>query len=265
MFQTATAIVGQTELAIAISAAQTAQALAAASAQPATLVATSPVGELTPAIITRTSTPLVPTIPPTPAPTAVIAAEYPARMNTNTSDTIIVILKLAGGPTPTVTGPGRTTVAAPQQPVGTPGAALPQAFGSNYEAVAVAKLGGTNFDATSVDEEQSLDQSEVTWTWNISPKKAGSQKVNIVVTGEWRPRDGGEIIKHKIWQRALTIDVQEPWLTRGQINLSSLLFPMIGSGLSLPWLITQLRAWAKRRAAQRRRLVGTKRATKHKQ
>jgi hypothetical protein len=245
-------------------AAQTAQARNTATSR-------SPTGTISSTGTLTGTTPLTSTAPlpgqtsqPTPVPPAAIFAEYPAHMDTGDSDTISVVLQIANAATPTIARLGRTVVAGVAEPGGTPGTRPSRAYGATYQAVAVAKLIAPGFVVEVADEEQSLDQPQLTWHWGIRPTSPGRhQVVTVVVKGEWQSSGGGQSIPpHELWSQDLIIDVQDPLLTRGQISVSSFVCTLLGSGLSLPWLIEQIRARRKRRTAQRQRPVSKGRGTK---
>jgi hypothetical protein len=185
----------------------------------------------------------------TPAPTAIIVAEHPSRMNMGTSDTISLSLSrmIALVGSPIVVRPARTSVVEAPALVGTPEADLARAFGTSYDAVVIAKLIAPAFDVQPTGDEQSLDQQQSTWRWGITPKSSGRQIVIINIAGEWRPKEGGTPIRRQLWMRELVIDIREPLFTRGQINVASLLCTFLGTGLSIPLIIGHVRTWLRRR------------------
>jgi hypothetical protein len=103
--------------------------------------------------------------------------------------------------------------------------------------VAVAKLVGTAFDIQPVvDETQSLQQSLVIWEWSLFPKSSGRQIVYVTVVGQWQPKGGGPTVQRQLWDSRLEIQVTEPLLALGQLNLLTLLSGFLGSALSVPWI-----------------------------
>jgi hypothetical protein len=199
------------------------------------------------ALITETAS--APVAPPTPAPTVIIAAEYPGKMDLGASGSISMSLRriLADVATATSVDPGRPTVAGSPATVGTPAAPLGQAFGPGYDAVVIARVVAPAFEVQSTGDERSLDQEEITWQWGITPKFSGHQVVIISVDGQWRPQAGGRMIERHLWRREFYIDVDEPILSRGQISLASLATGLAGSVLSIPWLVEQVRMWQQQR------------------
>ena len=184
-----------------------------------------------------------PVATPTPASSVIIEAQHPGWMNMGASDTINLSLKriIAEMATTTSMRPDRTTVAGAPAVVGTPEAVLGQAFGPGYDAVVIAKVIAPAFEVQSTGDEHPLDQDEITWQWGITPKLAGHQLVIISVDGQWRPQAGGRMIERTLWRQDFYIDVDEPMLNRGQIDLASLLTGLAGSMLSIPWLVEQMR------------------------
>src|SRR5579872_919807 len=134
-------------------------------------------------LVSRLGT-LIPTVLPaqTPCPTATPTALPPPS------------------PTPTPTKPGPTPTptqvragggyAALPHAIGTPGP-LEQAFGPKYDGYASAQLQAIGFDAIAPTPGlQSLDQTEIDWDWNVSPKNSGKQYAVVTVDGIWKPKSG---------------------------------------------------------------------------
>ncbi len=114
-------------------------------------------------------------------------------------------------------------------------------FGGGYEVYASSHLIATGFEIQLLgSEEQSASQSSVEWTWNISPKSAGIQMINVDVELRWKPTNsGGEDIMRQIWQAPITIEVDKPFLEMGQITISSAITGFLGTiftGFSLIWI-----------------------------
>jgi hypothetical protein len=218
----------------------------------------------------RTTTPrpcptaLPTSIPPTPTPLprVVIEAEWPARMEIDQSDyvRVSIVRTTAGEFVPTVEVPGHTVLAATPVPAGTPAVPMERAFGLAYKASAAAKLEGTAFGISPSEMEyQSLDQSRITWDWNILPLKPGSQTINARIVVRWEPIEGeGDAIERTIWRAPLRIVVEEPWIQRGQLSILSLASGMLGSILSAPWLYEKVHARVKKMREKRQREKGNK-------
>jgi Immunoglobulin-like domain of bacterial spore germination len=185
-----------------------------------------------------------PVATPPPAPSVVIEAQYPGWMDLGASDTINLSLKHIVEELATATSvrPDRTTVAGAAAVVGTPEVALGQAFGPGYDAVVIAKVVAPAFEVQSTGDEHPLDQDAITWQWGITPKRSGHQVVIVSVDGRWRPQAGGRTIERNLWRQEFAIVVYEPMLRRGQIDLASLATALIGSVLSVPWLVEQIQA-----------------------
>jgi len=181
--------------------------------------------------------------PLSPTPHVVIEAQHPGWMDMGASDTINLSLKriIAEMATATSVRPDHTTVAGAPTVVGTPEAALGQAFGPGYDAVVTAKVIAPAFEVQSTGDEHPLDSDEITWQWGITPKRAGRQVVIVSVDGQWQSQASGRTIKRNLWHKEFAIIVYEPMLRRGQIDLASLATALIGSVLSVPWLVEQIR------------------------
>jgi len=92
--------------------------------------------------------------------------------------------------TPTVE-PSQTQASSQLTPVGTPNVPIAQAFGTQYDVFAKATLSASAFDVDPQQQPiQSLNQKGVLFTWTVAPKYAGSQVLNISVTGIWRSGSG---------------------------------------------------------------------------
>ena len=215
----------------------------------------------TPSAPTTTSSPIVSPTPPTatgapprptppPAPTVAVEAEWPPRMEVDRSDSIrISLVNQSGKLVPTVEVPGHTAVADTPFPFSTPGVPIGDAYGAEYDAVVVARLAGTAFDIerATAEEYAWVEQSRVTWEWNIIPKIPGEQIVNATIEVRWKRRDTGQVIEQAIWRSRLEIVVEKPWLTTGQISLFTVISGVVGSGLSIPWIYERLQGWRKDR------------------
>ena len=203
-------------------------------------------------------------VPPTspvtaqPSPTSLpqpymVEAEWPVRIETERSSTIRVsLIRGTEGLVPTVEIQGNTAPLSTPIPLGTVEAELRNAFGNEYEADAIARLEGTSFDIQLASPEvQSLEEPRVSWLWNIRSDDPGPQSIDGYIEIEWKPVDGvGRSEKRQIWSFHLDIEVVQPGLFRGQVNVLSLVSGVIGSGLSIPWLYE---VYNKRRTRRRRK------------
>ena len=187
---------------------------------------------------------------PSPIPTLAIEAEWPSRMVVDRSDSIrISLVNQSGHLIPTVEVPGHTAVADTPFPFSTPGVPIGDAYGSEYDAFVIARLAGTAFDIelATAEEYQWVEQSRVTWEWNIIPKIPGEQIVNATIEVKWKRRDTGQTIEQPIWRSRLQVVVEKPWLTTGQISLFTVISGVLGSGLSIPWVYERVQEWRKGR------------------
>jgi LysM repeat protein len=216
---------------------------------PASPATPPPTGTLTPPPEGTTETPASPTPPATPSPTPWppmrVDVAWPNRMAVDRSDSIRLLLLPSGGPAPAIVivTPGHTAVAVSvTPPVGTPGVPVAESFGPGYRGYAAAHLVGAAFDVSPLTtESQSLEQPEIVWEWNVLPKKAGPQVVNVDIVVQWRPvGGGGEIIQRQVWRRQLQITVREPLIAKGQLSLLTVVSGFLGSGLSIPWLYEKI-------------------------
>lgn len=195
----------------------------------------------------------------------VVEGELPEHMDINTSDTIELVLTVPrdtnpgegiGHVTPTPTAVNRKILTPNVQNVlynefvqickndsnecvGTIGLL----FGSGYEVFASASLATTSFDTQLLGpEEQSANQQRVQWDWNIYPKSAGIQTINVSIYLHWKPiaTNGKEEIVRLIWQSPVTIEVNPPpFIQPGQVTISGVIAGFFGtflSGFSLTWL-----------------------------
>jgi hypothetical protein len=134
-------------------------------------------------------------------------------------------------------------------------------FGSGYEVFASAYLITTSFDVQLLgQEEQSANQTRIEWDWNIFPKTAGSQIINIGIILHWKPtgNKGKEDIFRQIWQSSTTIEVNPPpFIQPGQITISGAVsgfFGLIFTGFSLTWMYEE----RKKRHQVRKKINETK-------
>ena len=122
--------------------------------------------------------------------------------------------------------------------VGTPGKPLPRAFGSNYDAYATASLDAIKFSVSPSNPAwQALDQPSDRWGWTITPTQSGRQAVLFAVDVRWRPRLSGKaappVQDRRIWESdPQYIQVNEPPITTGQIQISTVLSGALATGVA---------------------------------
>jgi hypothetical protein len=142
---------------------------------------------------------------------------------------------------PVIPQPNQTQASSQLTPVGTPHVPILEAFGPNYDVFAVAQLSASAFDVDPREQlKQSLDQQEVIFTWNVTPKYGGGQTLNFAVTGIWIPKSGGETIERPLANLSgnmWVIDVGDAFFTFGKITLADLLLALIASVLNVPWIV----------------------------
>lgn len=173
-----------------------------------------------------------------------IESEWPTRVEVSQSATIrISLITEDSGYTPEVEIQGNRALIYTPVPAGTPGTTLESAFGEEYVADAVAHLAGSSFDTefASLSERQSLDQSRIDWIWNIRSDDPGLQSLDVSIEIVWE--HVGQIEEprsRQIWRAHYPIEIFQPVISRGQINIFSLFSGFLGSGLSIPWLYEML-------------------------
>ena len=140
-----------------------------------------------------------------------------------------------------------------------PAVAVGDLFGPGYELFASAHLVATGFDVQLLDAtEQSTDQFIIEWDWNIFPKSAGNQPVNLDVDLHWKSvgNNGKEDVFRQIWEANPTITVNPPlFITPGQLTISRAVeafFGLIFAGVSGPMILGKLK---KRYEGKRRERV----------
>ena len=120
-------------------------------------------------------------------------------------------------------------------------------FGNGYKLSTIAYLITTSFDTQLMGPvERSADQPLIEWDWNIFPKSAGLQVINVGVELRWTPtsKSGGTDIIRQIWETPIAIEVNKPFIDIGQLSLATVASGVLGTvftGFSLPWIWEQRR------------------------
>lgn len=120
-------------------------------------------------------------------------------------------------------------------------------FGNGYKMSATAYMITTSFDAQLMGSvERSAAQPLIEWDWNIFPKSAGLQVINVGVELRWTPtgKGGGTDIFRQIWESPIAIQVNKSFIDAGQLSLATVasgVFGTIFTGVSLPWILEQRR------------------------
>jgi hypothetical protein len=162
---------------------------------------------------------------PTPRPPLRVEAEWPPRMTKGRANSVTIsLVRILFSPSPE---PSRIVVTATLIPIpyGTPGLPPEQAFGSEYEVCAEADLAAAGFDKDSLTPQpncQSLDQERISWTWNITPKNEGEQRIPVSIMLQWTPKSGGQSIYRKVWERTLIISVEDDTIVLGMLCPTSM-------------------------------------------
>lgn len=195
--------------------------------------------------------------PPSHLPSLEVAANWPQNIDINASDFVGVTLghgisapkTIAPRTVPTITvgantcspvagSNGKGHLIAQPLVVGTPGKPLPQAFGSNYDAYATASLDAIKFSVSPSNPAwQALDQPSDQWGWTITPTQSGRQAVLFAVDVQWRPRPSKKaspvMQERRIWESdPQYIQVNEPPITTGQIEISTVLSGALATGVA---------------------------------
>jgi hypothetical protein len=221
-----------------------------------TIANTNPPSGPSPTVtITATASPTLPATltvqapisTPSPEPTIILEADWPTRLEVRQSGTIRVSLIRTSESTFTTTVEVAERQSSSSTPisVGTPGVALGAAKGPEYEAYVTARLAAPAFDATLASPEtQLLDQTRNTWKWTIISENANLHEVNASISVHWKLKDSGSQstetneFEPVIWETdpPIKIEVFEPLITTGQLNIFALVTGFIGSGLSVPFI-----------------------------
>jgi hypothetical protein len=180
------------------------------------------------------------TTPTNPAPDLFIEAEWPSRLEVGQEGTVRISLFQTGGAdyVPTVVITGNTAELSTARSVGTPEVDIDSAFGPNLAAFAIPAFDTMIGHTPPQPEPQRFDGSRIDWKWNVVPTSSGRQSIIMSITIEWRRDDGTVHSRRKIWDppQPIAIEVVQPFITMGQLSISSLLTGVLGSGLSLPFL-----------------------------
>jgi LysM repeat protein len=198
-----------------------------------------------PPAVSDTSTAAAPGISPTPLPTLIIEAEWPNELQTGVSDFVRISL-IGNAPVGfevTIEGLGHEGVVSSPIPIGTKEQPLAKAYGPTYRACAAPSLNSTtiSLQPDTVDC-RSLDEGPWRWEWSISSDKIGTQLLIMNMTVNWTPQNGGESVGREIWHQRVSINVKEPLIVMGQLNVLSIVAGLIGAALALPFASEWLKA-----------------------
>ncbi len=170
---------------------------------------------------------------------SIVAKTYSHFQKDHSVEVLVSITSLLATVASASPTPNETRITAGVTPVGTPGVAIQEAFGPNYNTFAVAQLSGSG--AFEIDpqkqREQSLNQRDaVTFTWAVFPKVAGEQTLIIEVTGLWVPKSGGNPEERPLGRLEWKVNVEEPIFSTGEIHLSDIVMLILGSALNVQWI-----------------------------
>jgi hypothetical protein len=191
-----------------------------------------------------------------------VEAEWPERMGRGDSGVVRIRLTRRTEESLEVTvevegNVGEATLI--EVPEGATGDSLETAFGPEYRALAVANLESAGLDvrrSSAWAAYQPLSRESVQWAWFVSPLSTGDQTMVATVSGLWEPVDepdacaGGSdsCIERELWYAILETRVRNPLIETGQLNLLSIVTGVLGSSVSIPWLVERAQGVFGRRA-----------------
>lgn len=167
-----------------------------------------------------------------------IEVEWPKQMNLTDKGVVRVSILTDAQPlaTPTAELPNSEALRFDPAHCNTPNAALRNAYGSQYEASAVAKLTSAAFNVTTDQAgPKSLVQSKITFTWNIEPKVSGSQPITLNVSAQWKHKRNNQLKPEcEILNRSFPVNVQESIVSEGNLKKYGTIVALVGAFLQLP-------------------------------
>lgn len=168
-----------------------------------------------------------------------IEVEWPESIDLKDSGTFRVSIlgeaEQASAPTTDIAG-DQVTRLDPNH-CNTPVASLRDAYGSQFEAIATAKLTSSGFDVqASSTDAQSLDNPRVTWQWDIKPKSGGSHDVQLTISVHWRNRKNNNQAKPAcdILDKPFRISVEDSLFSGENMKTASEVVGLVGLVLQLP-------------------------------
>lgn len=184
-----------------------------------------------------------------------IEVRWPKEMKTDSSDSITVVVYAYGGDSYIITK--REGLETTSGKLDLSNLQIPEPHPENYEIYAVAKLAANNFNVIPNSEESQQiirgKMSTLSWVWNISPKQAGQQIINLSIQAEIRDKTNGQKQTSKpVWVDELEINVNKPWLSNDQINITSIISCIIGAGLTIPWIYERVQERRKKKKTKNR-------------
>jgi hypothetical protein len=181
----------------------------------------------------------------------VASAEWPKKTEVQHSVSVTVsLIPTSEGFTPVAETPGQIVVTGVPSSPGTPEAPLSEAFGPGYRAEARAVLSAAAFTKDPEEQKyQRLERRKLTWSWTIVSGEPGRQALSVAIEVRWLPTLNGEpaVEGEEVWDHEFEIEVAKPFLTLGQLQLSTFLSGFIGSALTVPFLYGLIRErWKKK-------------------
>jgi len=190
------------------------------------------------------------TFTPTPSATPTLApgedvygdivthAAWPSRIESGDSDTVTIRVRqhaFVADLNPIDAG-GRAEVTVVAEPIGTPDVPVDEAHGPEHAAFVSARVVGVGFDvaALHVVDALPLASGDAFFEWSVSPKQAGTQRLSMLVTLEWRAADGRAVARQQLWHGNVAIQVTKPLVGSELLAWLTALLPLGGLALQVP-------------------------------
>ncbi len=118
---------------------------------------------------------------------------------------------------------------------------LKERYGPGYRVLANVIFESAGIDTSSCREQyQSLDNDNLEWTCNVTPKRAGSQTFNVALWVKGEARTASNLPPkeaEKVWSKNnLKVEVSSPIVTKTTVFGAASLCVVVGLGFSLRWL-----------------------------
>jgi hypothetical protein len=120
-----------------------------------------------------------------------------------------------------------------------PDIAPPVLENPDYDIFINAHLDSAAFDVKPIGAESQLAKGGLmSWGWMVLPKQAGPQLLNLTTDVEYKSKQSG---RQLLFKRPLyspgprVVQVEEPWLKRGQIDVLSIVIGILSSFVSGVW------------------------------
>lgn len=166
----------------------------------------------------------------------IVQLEWPGQIRLGESDVIrLSLVHSSLGYTLITEFPEHTTITQTVQIEHPPG----------YQAYAVARLDGPAFEIQPGEEQSlALENTRLDWRWSLTPRQAGRQRLNVVLSLRWVPLDPAVSQVHEVGlhSRSIEINVLSFFgLTRTQALITGLFSLLFSGGLGAFALIVRPR------------------------